>query len=351
MNKILFSLIMAVCLVGCKSEVDKVKIQGEIKGLENDTIYLCGSNERGNILDTIRVQKNKFVHITRIDTITAAFLFFGGQQYPLYLDKGNKIKIKGDIDGGGILEVKGNPLNEQLTSFNKTLSALEQPADSIIEEKAEEFIRLNQFSLVSVHLLDKYFVQKSQPDFAKIKSLIAIMDGELQDKPYVNRISKYIEQYEKADAGKNAPSFSIPDANGKKVNRYDFRNKYLLLTFWASWCDSCKTTNAELRELYKTYKKEENIAILGISLDADKAAWQQTIKSDSLEWQQLCDLSGWESSVISQYAILKIPFNILIGSDGRILAHGIEGEELKKKLEELIEKKEKEPQKGKRILR
>ena len=138
--------------------------------------------------------------------------------------------------------------------------------------------------------------------------------------PYIDQLSKYIEQYESVGIGKPAPFFSINNVNGKRISLSDIKGKYILLNFWASWSDSCKKENRELRKIHQVYGKKANFTMLGISLDIDKQSWKQTVKNDTLNWQQLCDFSGWGSPVIKQYSIQSFPNYYLIAPDGKIVA-------------------------------
>ena len=169
------------------------------------------------------------------------------------------------------------------------------------------------------------------------------MTGALLDRPYIENISDYIDQLEKVTVGKSAPYFSLPNKKGEKLSRSaeKFRDKYLLLNFWASWCDQPSESNTELKKLNKEYKKNKNFAILGISLDIDKKAWETAISKDSLNWEQVCDFTGLSSETAKQYAILTLPTNILISPTGRILARDIKGEALTNKLKELLKTEEK----------
>ena len=83
--------------------------------------------------------------------------------------------------------------------------------------------------------------------------------------------------------------------------------------------------------------------MLGISLDIDKQEWQDAIKRDTLNWEQVCDFGGLNSEVAKQYAIKQVPSNIL--------AKNLKGEQLKKKIEEVVtaaEEKEKQDNKKKK---
>ena len=321
MKKSSILILIIICLVGCKKGSNETTITGEIKGLGTDTLYLYGMDELYDRIDTIYVENDKFSYTTSVDTITSAYLLLKNRiEYPVFLDKGNKIKIKGDTINLNFLTISGNIYNEEFTDFQK---ALEDPADpsekageetvdkritvekaNTAEEMAAEFILQHHSSYVSLYLLDKYFVQKETPDFSKIKKLVEVMTGVLQDKPYIERLNETITQAEKSEIGKYAPFFSLPNAKGEKITRSSdaFKQKSLLINFWASWNDSIsqKQSNSELREIYKKYKKNKYIGMLGISLDVDKQQWKDAIKRDTLDWEQVCDFGGLNSEAAVQ---------------------------------------------------
>ena len=178
MKKINILLILILCMTGCKKEADTTSITGEIKGLGNDTIYLYGVDGLYEQIDTICVKGDKFSHSLKIDTITSAVLLFKkNTEYPIFLDKKNKIKIAGNVNNLSCLNINGNIYNEEFSAFQASLQELDTPSDKALEEKAETFIRQHNFSFASIYLLDKYFVQKENPDIDKNKELINIMAG------------------------------------------------------------------------------------------------------------------------------------------------------------------------------
>lgn len=357
MKKNCILILIAICLFGCGKTVQKeVSITGEIKGLGTDTLYLYGMDEICDRIDTIFVKDDKFSYSSPIDTITSAFLLIRNQtEYPIFLDKGNKIKIKGDISNPEALTIDGNKYNQEFTVFQKELNELNTLSEQVLEQKAEEFIKQHHSSFVSLYLLDKYFVQKDSPDFNKIKKLIEVMAGILQDKLYIERLNESISQAEKTEIGKYAPFFSLPNVKGVKITRSseDFKKKNLLINFWASWNDSVSNyrSNSELKELYKKYKKNKYVGMLGISFDVNKEQWKDAIKQDTLDWEQVCDFGGLNSETAKQYSVQQIPANILLSADGKILAKNLHGEELKKKIEEVVfaaEEKDKKDSKKKK---
>lgn len=343
-----------VLLSGCKHNQTIGKIDGEIKGLENDTIYLYGNDEFAHFLEPIVVKDDKFsLEIPMDTTLIQAMLFIDeDEQYPIYLERGKTIHIKGDVDSPGRYEVKGNSTNEELAEFIQTLPESASPSDTLTLRLVEEYIRTNQKSLSCIYLLTKYFVEVDRPDFAKIKELAGLMHGTLQDKPYIVELTNIIGQAENVEPDKIAPSFTLTNTEGKKISRIDFREKYLLINFWASWCDTCQSSNKDLKALYKAFPpkkenknkvnkpvttpKEPELAILSISLDMDKTAWNDAIRRDTLKWEQVSDLTGWNSPVVKQYAVYELPYNILIDSRGKIIARGIGGKDLRQKLDSIF---------------
>ena len=82
--------------------------------------------------------------------------------------------------------------------------------------------------------------------------------------------------------------------------------------------------------------KDKNFTIVGISLDKDKSKWMKAIADDNLAWTHLSDLKYWDSEIPALYGVRGIPANVLLDPDGVIVAKNITGEDLHKKLKEVI---------------
>ncbi len=357
MKKISIWLLCAVALAGCGKDIDTTLVKGEIKGLTSDTIYLYGVGGLYERTDTIIADKGKFSCTLKPDTTSVVALLYNHQTvYPLFLEKGNTITIKGTA--GEALEVDGNSMNEEFTAFQQELTGLGAPSEKVMEGKAEEYILAHPSSFVSIYLLDTYFVQKEEPDYAKIKMLMDPMTGLLQDAPYVQNLKKLIEQIENIGLEKPIPYFSLPNLKGERISRVDkFNNKYLIIYFWASWCDECQNDFAALRQVNRTYASEakkvkpkkanetpapekKGLGLIGISLDIDKEAWKEAVKKDTLSWEQVYEKQGLNSELVKQFSILKVPTTFLVSPEGRILRRDISADSLSRVLTEFpIEKK------------
>lgn len=331
----------ALLLAACGNpKSDTVSLSGTIQGLGNDTVYLYGTDRMYNRIDTLLVKGDKFAEEIDIDTLISAWLqFSNGTEYPIFLNKADKIVVSGSAKDLDRLTIQGNPANEELTRFHQQLDQQPNVSERKTEKAAEDFIQNHPTSLASIYVLEHYFVQQPAPDFTRIRKLTEQMAGILKDRLYMENLLDYLEALEKVTEGKTAPFFQIPGTDGKDIRRTDFKDKYLLLYFWASWNESCAESNQALRQLYKEKKNRKDLKILGISLDIDKQQWEDAITRDTLDWKQACDFKGWNSNVVSQFAVRELPANVLLAPNGRIEGRNLTREQIEKKLIEIASKK------------
>ena len=144
-----------------------------------------------------------------------------------------------------------------------------------------------------------------------------------------------LDRYAGCAIGAVAPEITGRDTLGNPIKLSDFRGKYVLLDFWASWCPPCRRENPNVVKAFNEYK-DKNFTIVGISLDKDKSKWMKAIADDNLAWTHLSDLKYWDSEIPALYGVRGIPANVLLDPDGVIVAKNITGEDLHKKLKEVI---------------
>lgn len=136
--------------------------------------------------------------------------------------------------------------------------------------------------------------------------------------------------------GKKAPSFILSDTSDVKhaLSDYIGKGQYVLLDFWAAWCEPCRINNPDLKKVYDEFK-HKNFEIVGISFDKSKSAWIDAIKNDNLFWPQLSSLNDGGLEIAKKYSVMSIPFSLLLDPQGIIIAKNLNSGELKKLLLEL----------------
>ena len=146
----------------------------------------------------------------------------------------------------------------------------------------------------------------------------------------------HVEQLPEAvQVGQPFIDFTGETLDGKSVSLSEIvqNNKLVMLDFWASWCAPCMQSMPELVDIYKEYK-EKGLEIIGISSDENAQRWKNAIQKNGMNWLQI--RSAGEDRIGQDYVIKFIPYTILIGQDGKIIARHLKGDELREKIQEVL---------------
>jgi thiol-disulfide isomerase/thioredoxin len=124
------------------------------------------------------------------------------------------------------------------------------------------------------------------------------------------------------------PDFAATNLAGAPVSVSQFKGKLVLVDFWATWCPVCVM---ELPALIDTYQKHhaEGFEILGINMDDNRNALDAFLKKQpGMTWQQYFEGQRWSNSMAMKYGVVSLPFNLLIGPNGKIIAKDLRGPEM-----------------------
>jgi peroxiredoxin len=108
-----------------------------------------------------------------------------------------------------------------------------------------------------------------------------------------------------------------PDAAGKTITADQFKGKTLLVHFWTAAADPERSELAELAKVYQR-QKAKGLEILGVCLDADKAAAQEFLKENQITWPQILEEGGMDSRLSNEFGIITTPTMFLVDPTGKV---------------------------------
>lgn len=381
--------IMGLMAMACTSQpvVDGYVLKGHIEGLPDGThvqlVPVSHDSElpfadttvvNGQFVFTGKMEEPRAFHLLVKDAYGSRNLMLENTQ----MEVTGKLVAKKEADGGvsynlSSLSVKGSPLSARYDSLLSARTYM----DSLYALNARKFAAFD--SLMQVAYLAK--------DQAKIQALRQSEDGKARAaadkaffgtvdslyrqvvmtnkdsfwgplmmisftsylsedmKPWYEALSPAAQQsyygqkvkeelYPSGKEGTVVPDFKVKDRTGKEVSLSELRQgkKYVLIDFWASWCNPCRKEIPNLKKLYAQYCGK-GFEIVSISIDQKKADWEKALKEEGLTWPNFLD----ETGVAALYKVKFVPTMYLITADGVMVGENLRGEALATKLKELFQ--------------
>lgn len=379
MKKVITTVIMlsAGCLSLFAQKPGKnFKLEGDLTAVHKDSVLLSYRNAGGEYVHTSwPVQQGKFSITGSIDGPESAAIGFKDKDEKSDANKQEEIFIE-----PGLMAIKVDPnklsdlvlTGSQTQKDDETYEALIRPYDDAVKalvdsgklekdpvKKAalkakiplyEDKAKTATYDFFIGHpdsYITEYWLQMYEPmmNIDSVKMVYNALPQWLKQ----NYIGKYIgDKLQAIDAtapGKTASDFKTTDVNGNPVALSDFKGKYVLLDFWASWCVPCRQSHSHLRAVYNKYHSQ-GLEIIGVADDDTRIPqWKEAIVKDSIGiWHHVLGGSNMDKTIkgeknakdiMARYGIQALPTKFLIDPNGVILAKAI-GDDLKDVDEALI---------------
>ncbi len=115
---------------------------------------------------------------------------------------------------------------------------------------------------------------------------------------------------------KEAPPFSLQNLDGNQISLGDFKGKPVLITFWATWCDTCKEEMPLLDKF--AVGKRDQVAFLLITIDGErKKAAEKVVKENKITLPVLLLL---KEKTMDQYGVRGwVPQTFIIDREGKLV--------------------------------
>jgi len=316
-------------LLSCTGHPGEVRLKGDFEHLEQGEFLIYSTDEALDRLDTLRIQDGSFTYkLPTQQPATLHILYPNLSELVVFATPGADIRIKGDAQNLSEVTVTGSEDNECYTRFRQDTHG--KPAKET-KGIARDYILENPTLAVSQYLFTTYFLSDTATSAREATELYDSLCRACPDDLVLSKLSAHVRAIDKIKVGSPLPDFTLTlkpghGGNGdeeRTIQRADYKDKLLLIAFWASWKGGSQSAIYRARRLRRELKERgKKVELISYSLDADEKRLTALEKRDSIDYPSYCDFLCFSSPLVQKWGIRELPYYILVNTDGRIIAAG-----------------------------
>ncbi len=351
MKNLLLIVLAVVSLCSCSRGV-RFDIEGRLTDNAASEVYLVVESTEVDTLAVAAVgADNSFRLRGRVDEPTTAFVCDdNGNALAILLTESERLTLQPFSGGGYIAE--GGPINDK---YNLITQRMSDVARQIVELDPEsegfgeqyETLVMRYQDILSTGIGDNldnivgvelFLAQESRTMTAEdMRVRFAQFSPAMQSLEPMRQFADFIDVVERTEVGKPFLDLELNTTTGQTTLADVAEGRWVLLDFWATWCEPCLEHMPALRQAYEKYAIR-GFEVCAISLDREEARWRSYVEQNGLLWTNAIDLkAGAEPTAVDLYGLHTIPANYLISPEGIIVARDLYGETLMHELEHIFE--------------
>lgn len=332
MKKILFTLLTLLLLTSCGPSGNQFRLAGRLRNINQGQFLVYSPDGAFAGIDTIKVQNGRFAYEKEVrKDITLMLVFPNFSEQAVFASPGEEVEIKGDATHLKEMTITGTDENDELTKLRIRLNKLTPPE---ITAAVAEYIQEEPSSMISIYLLDKYFVNAKTPDYAEAQRLATLMLKANPDNGRLRKLKKQLDGLKNSRLQAMLPVVSSTDINGKSISTSQVKGKIGVISTWATWNFPSTDIQRKLRKLQKQYPQE--LSLISICIDGDKRECKKRVDRDSLLWTIVCDEQMFQTPIVQQLGLFVVPSMVVTNKQGKIVARDIEPNKVVEELEKFL---------------
>ena len=316
----------------CGAPKGHFRLEGHFLKMNQAEFYVYSPDGVINGIDTIRLAGGRFTYeIPCTQEGTLMIVFPNYSEHPVFAESGASVSLSGDASHLKELTAEGTTDNKLISGF-RLQTADASPVET--RKLAQQFIENNPRSLAAVYLFRLYFIQEPEPDITQGTRLLDILRKAQPDNLTLTQLESFFAMKKASTVGQQLPNFNATTVSGQPVSRSSLTGSYAVVSTFSSWNYESQEQQRQLNRLAR--RSQGRLRLLTVSLDASRSECQRTARRDTLSQPIVCDELMFESPLLATFGLQTIPDNILTDRNGKVIAHGLNTEDLKKRLNELL---------------